>query len=361
MEQTGRLRAAGPADAQTDSGGLGHPAMAVFDRIRDLLVATGLPPEPDIYELFYLYVTQADSALSHEIDRLLEDGALTPAALRLLRKTHLGEIAAGELMELVEATQASALQLAGQLDRSHQDFRQFDTTIQQEDQALAVARSASELADLVQRLRRANAAVMHANRRLEADLVATRLETERLLDRLEAAERNARTDPLTGMLNRRGVMEALKRAQVKAQASGQALSAAMVDIDLFKRINDQWGHAIGDEVLRCVGAHLQAHTRKATSKGFVGRYGGEEFVVVLPGMALREAAAALDQARAALARQVLRRSDDGSTIGRISFSAGIAAHRDDDTSASLLDRADAALYTAKRAGRDRVVPERPSR
>lgn len=362
MEQTGRLTAAGPASGSSDSSGLGHPTLAVFDAIRAILAATGLPAEPDTYELLYLHVTGADAALSQEVERLLAAGALTPAALTGLRKAHLGEIAAAELLELVEAAQASALALAGQLDRTHQDVRSFDAAIHQEDQALAVARSANELAELVQRLRRANAAVMQSNRRLEADIASTRLETARLIDRLELAERNARTDPLTGLLNRRGVLEALKKAQAKALADGRPLAAAMVDIDHFKRINDQWGHSIGDEVLRCVGAHLQNHARKtAAGDGFVGRFGGEEFVVALPGIALRDAAAALDQARAALARQVLRRSDDGATLGRISFSAGVAAQREQDSADTLLDRADSALYAAKRAGRDRVLPELPSR
>lgn len=358
MELPGLLVAAGPAEQQ----GGPHPALGWFDEIRLLLERTGLSPEPENYELLWLHVTGADVGLSREIERLLENGALDAVAARALRKCHLGEIAASELLELVEATQQSALALADRLDRSHIEFRAYDDAVAEEDRALAVARSAHELADMVQRLRRANATVMAANRRLEVDIRATRLETGRLLDRLESAERTARTDPLTGLLNRRGLMEALKRAQMRAAADGVPLSAAIVDIDHFKRVNDQWGHAIGDEVLRCVGTHLATQARRAAGDaGFAGRFGGEEFVVALPGLALREAAAAVDSARAILARQVLRRSDDGSNLGRVSFSAGVATHRDGDSSDSLLDRADAALYAAKRAGRDRVLPELPQR
>ena len=340
---------------------MGHPAIALLDHVRDILVATGLPPEPDIYELLYMHVSGADASLSREVERMLADGELTPASLLALRKAHFGEIAASELLELVEAAQTSALALAEQLDRSQSEVSAYDATIQQEDQALAVARSAHELAELVQRLRRANATVMQSNRRLEADIRTARLETARLIDRLESAERTARTDPLTGLLNRRGLLEALKRAQTRATLAGEPLSTAIVDIDHFKRVNDRWGHPIGDEVLRCVGNHLAGQARTASDRGFAGRFGGEEFVVALPGIALREAAAALDTARAMLARQVLRRSDDGATLGRISFSAGVSTQRAGDTPETMLDRADAALYAAKRAGRDRVLPEVPAR
>jgi diguanylate cyclase len=157
-------------------------------------------------------------------------------------------------------------------------------------------------------------------------------------------------------------MDALRRSVTRALEEGQPLTVGLADIDHFKRFNDQWGHSIGDEVLRCVGAHLQAHARRtAGERGFVGRYGGEEFLVALPGLGLSDAAAALDNARAVLARQVLRKADDGQCMGRVSFSAGVALLRAEDMVETLIDRADAALYAAKRAGRDRVLPEKARR
>jgi diguanylate cyclase len=361
MEQVGSLVAARAADGEDARGG-GHADLFLFDEVRALLAATGLPPEPETYELFYLHVRGSDPALSREVARLLAEGALDAGALTALRRAHLGEIAGSEVLELVEAAQESALALAERLDRGHAEIRAYDAAIAEEDSALAVSRSAHELADLVQRLRRANATMMAANRRMEADIRSATLETGKLLDRLESAERTARTDPLTGLLNRRGLGEALKKAQARALAEGTPLAAALVDIDHFKRVNDQWGHAIGDEVLRCVGGHLAAHARRAAGEAaFAGRHGGEEFLVAFPGLGLNEAAAATDTARAILARQVLRRADDGASLGRVSFSAGVALLRGDDSPESLVDRADAALYAAKRAGRDRVLPEAPGR
>ena len=360
MEQTGQLEAVREAD-DSDLAGLGHPRLAQFDAVRVLLTETALPPEPEIYELLYLHVSASDAALSRAVERALAARELNADAVKALRRVHLGDVAAAEVLALVEAAQESANQLAERLDRGHADLKAYDAAIAAEDTALSVSQNAHELADLVQRLRRANAAMMAANRRLESDIQAASLETGRLLDRLEAAERSARTDPLTGLPNRRGLVEALKRARARALGEGEPLAVALVDIDHFKRVNDQWGHAIGDEVLRCVGAHLQAHARRvAGPQALAGRHGGEEFLVLLPGLGLQQAAAALDSCRAILARQVLRRADDGESLGRITFSAGISQLRAEDSSETLIDRADSALYAAKHAGRDRVLPERPA-
>ncbi len=360
MEQGLRPEAVRAADRQADwQGHGGHPGLARYDAIRALFAETGLPPDPQTYELFWLHLGGGAPALSRELEAMLDEGRLTAERVMALRRIHLGDIAGAEMMALVEATQGSALQLADRLSRGQSDIRAYDERIAAEDSLIAASLTAQALAEAVQRLRRANAVMMAANRRLAAEIRAASHQTGRLLDRLESAERSARTDPLTGLPNRRGLAEAMKRAAVQADARGAPLSVALVDIDHFKRFNDQWGHAIGDEVLRCVGAHLAARARETAGEGAVtGRHGGEEFLVLLPGLALAEATAAMDQARDLMARQILRRASDGVSLGRLCFSAGVAALRPDDSPDTLFDRADAALYAAKRAGRDRVYPER---
>jgi diguanylate cyclase len=362
MEQTGGLEAVRAAAGAADMRGQGHPDLLFFDQVRALFVETGLAPEPEVYELFYLHACGVDPALSRALERVMAVGELSPEGVKELRRAHLGDIAAAEVLALVEAAQESAIALSERLDRGHADLKAYDAALALEDEALAVMRDAHQLAELVQRLRRANASMLAANRRLEADIEAATLETGKLLDRLDTAERAARTDPLTGLPNRRGLMDALKKAVAHALEEGVPLTVALADIDHFKRVNDQWGHAIGDEVLRCVATHLQTHAKRvAGERGLAGRYGGEEFLVALPGLGLAEASASVDTARAILARQVLRRADDGASLGRVSFSAGIALLRADDTVEMLVDRADSALYAAKRAGRDRVLPEKPQR
>ncbi len=361
MDQATGFRHRERAPVRDDSG-LGHPDLLLFDEARRIIASSGLRPEPQVYELLWHHLTGADPALSRDIERAMEEGdGLTPEAIGEIRRAHLGEIAASELHAIMETAHGASGRLADRLQAGLADIEAYDRTLLDEDLKLgAAAGTAEELVVVIQRLRRANARILAANRRLESDIEKANRETSALLERLESAERAARTDTLTGLLNRRGLMMELRRAIDRARAHGSPLSVALVDVDHFKRINDQWGHAIGDEVLRYLGGFL-AHCLKARDGSFVGRHGGEEFIAVFPDLEISAASAAMDAIRAALARQVVRRTSDGARLGRIAFSAGVAGLKPDDSPESLIDRADNAAYAAKRAGRDRVLPEMPDR
>ena len=167
--------------------------------------------------------------------------------------------------------------------------------------------------------------------------------------RQELQEKSVR-DPLTGLWNRRWFLETAERALAEAQRRGTPLSLISLDVDRFKRFNDLHGHAAGDEVLRAVGAMLDA--AEGTS---ACRIGGEEFVLLCPGMTEAEASATAEAVRAALADMVVRSED--AELPRVSVSAGVAqAPRDRRVDLGALMRAaDTALYAAKDAGRDRVI------
>jgi diguanylate cyclase len=168
---------------------------------------------------------------------------------------------------------------------------------------------------------------------------------------LADARQSAEHDQLTGLPNRRALEAALKRAVETARAADQALSVAFCDIDRFKRLNDTHGHALGDRVLRLVGDCL---ADGAGAGAFVGRQGGEEFVMLFEGVCLDEAAARVDAVRAELANRDFKSRTNETPIGRISFSAGVAELRADEQGDALLQRADEALYRAKNDGRNRV-------
>lgn len=159
-------------------------------------------------------------------------------------------------------------------------------------------------------------------------------------------------DALTGVANRRLFDEVLRREAARARRYGGALALMMIDIDHFKRLNDQYGHPIGDARLREVAAVLAAHARRGTD--LVARYGGEEFAVIMPGLHPREAADMAEQMRAAVEGQRLPAPG-----GVVTVSIGLAhlLARDADP-AALVDSADRALYDAKRGGRNRVGVER---
>lgn len=162
-------------------------------------------------------------------------------------------------------------------------------------------------------------------------------------------EELAELDELTGLLNRRSIMQALDEEMVRTSRSNAPLTVALIDLDWFKRINDQYGHPTGDEVLRTFAITMFANIRSIDK---FGRYGGEEFLLVLPDTSNDIAKRTLDRLRAIIADL------DWSAISpgmMVTISAGIATLRPEEAPDSLLARADSALYKAKDLGRNRVI------
>jgi diguanylate cyclase (GGDEF)-like protein len=168
------------------------------------------------------------------------------------------------------------------------------------------------------------------------------------LRNLAIAETRAVTDSLTGLANSRAATETLSVMAAFASRSAQPLSAILVDLDHFKRVNDTYGHQIGDEVLGATGQTLKAELR---ASDFIARYGGEEFLVLLQGTSKESAAGVAEKMR-----QALRRMQVAGLASRVTASFGIATIPDDAGDGDgVLRSADEALYAAKEAGRDRVV------
>jgi diguanylate cyclase len=167
---------------------------------------------------------------------------------------------------------------------------------------------------------------------------------------LRGAVQDALTDPLTGLANRRSFD--LELGVVGARAIGSSPAhLVMVDIDHFKRINDAHGHDVGDQVLRIVGEILLANVRRDS---LVARLGGDEFGLLLTGASLHYTAGIATRLCALLAARPLVLGGDPEIVERITLSIGVAGARAGESGASWCARADAALYNAKRNGRNRI-------
>ena len=192
------------------------------------------------------------------------------------------------------------------------------------------------------------------NKALEDRLTLSKSEISNLQQSLEAIRAESLTDPLTGLGNRKYFDRSIDTAVQNALANGEPLSLLMFDIDHFKSFNDSYGHLTGDQVLRLVGMSL-----KQTIKGqdITARYGGEEFAVVLPNTALRQALTVADHIRRAVMSKELKKKSTGEILGRVTISVGVSMLKPGDDTDSLIERADACLYAAKRNGRNRVICE----
>lgn len=159
----------------------------------------------------------------------------------------------------------------------------------------------------------------------------------------------ASMDSLTGLRNRAEILRVLERELNRMHRHGYTLSVLMIDVDHFKRINDQYGHPAGDEVLRRIGAVLEKTMR---SYDEIGRYGGEEFIAVLPETTLNQALVAAERIRACVEEAEVRYNK---LNFKLSISVGaVSSFGQEDTPQGLIERADMALYAAKQAGRNCV-------
>lgn len=173
---------------------------------------------------------------------------------------------------------------------------------------------------------------------------------EELITAREAMRVQATTDSLTGVWNRRSILEILERELSRGVRDGSPVSIVMADLDHFKQVNDSLGHQAGDAVLRETVRRIAAATRPYDA---VGRYGGEEFLVVLPGCGLTEAAGCAERMRGNVADQPV--SHLGQQIpATLSLGVAVFPASEDSSVSALLRTADGALYDAKRGGRNRV-------
>lgn len=219
-------------------------------------------------------------------------------------------------------------------------------------------RMARRLFSTRRRLLHANDELYHANIALEAqvverteELVATNRELHRVVEQLQTM---AATDPLTGLCNRRAFDQAMDRAFAEAKRNGTDLACVMIDLDGFKQLNDQMGHPAGDQLL--VGcAHILSEMGRISD--VIGRFGGDEFVMLLPGTSHDKALVAAQRVQHAFAQYVQRLESVRQMDGTVTMSMGVAClkHTRATEPLHLLSFADQALYHAKSQGKNRVT------
>jgi len=331
--------------------------------------AAGLHPVS--YAVWYAYVADAQSALHREVDaHLAQHGTLDEAATEALYRRHLMARGPDEavvqrvtdgVQQLLDGMSDSAAAAGDQTARYGHTLERLSAELGP-DQAHPDQRPAA-LQEVLEHTQQ----MQQAMTRLQQRLDESRREIRHLRDEVRRARQESLVDALTTLANRRAFDRRLAAclaadaAVLGAPPAGAPVSLVVLDIDHFKRVNDSFGHAFGDQVLRAV---AQVMSTLCPDGGLAARIGGEEFALVLPGRSLEQARALAERLRATVAASRIRRkgvAGDGQAaapddIQRITVSLGVAVHAGgDESAAAFADRADRALYAAKQGGRDRVV------
>jgi diguanylate cyclase len=236
--------------------------------------------------------------------------------------------------------------IAGQLKNS----KEHVDTLRDTSTELASVTTVSEIREVVHRLISRNETDAHQTRDLEARLKTAQDQASSLRQRLTQAEALAALDPLTSVANRRGFEQFISAEIERSHASRTPLCLIMTDIDHFKRVNDNHGHAAGDKVLK---AFADLLTKSVRGGDLVARFGGEEFAVVLPQTPMGDAFGIAERIR----RSFERGPDEVlvTELGRLTASFGVAEIRDGERPNSLIRRADQMLYEAKNKGRNATI------
>lgn len=327
-------------------------ATLAFTQMRWLKIA----PTPRNYCVWYEYASGRNPALRAALDVLISNKRDISSAILddiyIQFFTPLGET--DRLREISSKLETSVAEVIRTVSDAESGNTSFGTVLDGISGKLQTAVVNGTLQTLVTDIIKETRAMAALNAALETRLQSSSSEIGLLKSSLEAIRHEAMTDPLTGLANRKFFDESLTVAARQSLEDGTDLCLLMLDIDHFKRFNDTWGHQVGDQVLKLVARTLRENARGGAINV---RYGGEEFAVVLPGTALNDAVAAAEQIRQSLMGKQLVKKSTGQSMGTITASFGAARFEPGEPVTNLIQRADEALYTAKRDGRNRVVSQ----
>lgn len=329
-------------------------AIAVAEKAMRAMSQQRVPPTPNNFHLWFKYSLGTPPELKRTIDILIGNKRKFDAVTNQdLFATYIGSQAAED---------AAVNDVSQQLHSVMASARQFLTTAIADNRSQI--RAISDVADrseagldpklLVENLVNELAKAATRATKLETSFVETTRELDTIRDSLTKSEERAKTDTLTGLPNRRALDEFFRNAQIAAMENGEPLSVLLIDIDHFKKFNDNFGHGVGDQVLRLMAKVLRERVREID---LPARYGGEELIAVLPGADLAACQAVAERIRRSISECQITRRSTGEALPGITVSIGVGQFQLGESMAELIERCDRALYLAKRTGRNRVVTE----
>ena len=300
------------------------------------MVEHRIPMLPDIYSRhFYRFL----SSLDQELQEIIEEQQLSDHK-EVCSQQDQGLVIMKELAVMIDKLDRVTDQHTEQLDNHLLNLKDYDKI--------------SDLAQLKKEITEELSRVLNNNNKIHSNITEAQEAVKRLQSKMEEVADMATIDELTGLYNRRALFGRLTEEHSRAERYGQGFSLLLIDIDDFKNVNDEHGHQVGDGILRGFGAFLRHNLRDSD---FPARFGGEEFICLLPSTDIDQAVQAANKICQLLTKSTLSSKKIDVTL-RITVSIGVAAWTSGDDIDNLIKRADDALFLAKRRGKNQIVTER---
>ena len=309
--------------------------------------------DPISYAVWFEYVRGSVPELRRDVDVLVgDDRRLLPAETRKLYDDHLRDRSEAALVDARTQIVAMLSRVIATIDTAQADAGQFRIALASFDGVLAKPTSNDDLARALVDLAADTDQMRTSISTMSGELHSNRAEVERLTDELARLREDVLTDPLTGLSNRRGLDLALAELKRAVDAGDESFALVLIDIDHFKQVNDVHGHQAGDRVIQQVGNAMRSCVRGSDT---CARHGGEEFALLLPATAAGGAKTVMEHVRNAIRRTQVTFPKTSSPGKPVTVSAGIAGFIAGESIDDCMRRADEALYTSKRDGRDRIT------
>ncbi len=317
----------------------------------------GLAASPRNIEIWCAHVDGKNPALSRDMQAATDkEGYITQTQLDELYKKYIQRAdLSRDVIDIVTRFREEVSELHDAIEETGEHAHDHNETLTGiNEQLRQTTEEYPAVGKLLEDVIAVTKSMREENEKLETRLADSAGEIAALQRNVEHIQAEAQKDPLTGVANRGEFDKALAREIKHASENNEPLALVLADIDHFKSFNDKWGHQTGDQVLRLVAEVMNANVK---GQDMLARYGGEEFAIILPGTTMENAEMLANRIRFAVESRRLKKRRTDEDLGVVTMSMGISAHSEEDTSESMVERADKCLYAAKEAGRNCVISE----
>ena len=326
---------------------------SIAEAVIEIAEQHGTALVPEAYQVWYHYIVGDHSDIKAALEDAVTSGSVDDDVVAQIYEDFLSPRAMESGLTAIGNGLASEVtNMHTQLEFGVRGNTRFATHLRDSIRELSVSGTKEEVKAIARQLYKSNQSHLALTYEMGEQLHRTREQLEVLQKELDVYRKSAFTDHLTELPNRRYLDKALDNMVNEAKDEDQPMCLAMLDLDHFKNINDTWGHPVGDNILRRLGALLRQNVK---GRDIAARVGGEEFIVVLPATKLEGAVAVSESIRTAFQELEWFRQGSGETIGTITLSMGVTQLRAGDDVEDLIARADRLLYEAKNNGRNQVV------